>query len=972
MSAELVALQREFNAYAGPRSASAGEDDFINWLKTKRQDALNDWRRLRRRVAEEQLNANRQARETQFLELKYDRYYHQIGKVAADNATAPWKDIKEKYTSKCPKDGIIQKCPQPHCQRPFPESGSSIDHVPPLCGICAANLPPRRIARLKASKDTLTRCDNCKHTLCMSCGRGWRERQCRTCETVVGVPPTDKLAQTSIFCCWVCETDQDDRRGAKVASARKKGKERKSFRCGECTTSICVECAKPFMHKFDPDYGFVLNWWYKFIDNIWDPPEAHGGFEKYLRRERRLGIPQFNLEDLYTAPGVIDPDDDDTTLYDHVAPKKDDQKDDQSKKTTPPGLGNAQSQAIPMLYENNNIDTSSRIKRRRNARSGPDYRVRRVDFGVETPPPQGYEDFWYAENNRKLYDLASEWSETYFARRNLPEKYNDRTWFWKLNDQFIQYANLVAHEDSFFGPEFDGRVDGWEHIVKDRKNRKWLIMGILAQIIEKKIYVELLFGATPEESKQLDQQDSDNISKDGYQRAAARSQSINIFLGRKVVPDNFYQKVDELTAYAATIFGDIFALTNIMDEGEAHAAAASRSKIKARREDNLAFMYSELHFIIAHAAYLAVCMRRSSSIFHFLSATPSARMDYPIEGQASYELYKLSKEEYERREAAKTQEDKDAVQALETTPGRTDQQVADLKRDRRIAAHHRMRGAKVKFAVWPMVTRYRAENLGAPIIRPNRPSHLDDPADDHHWDLPSQDDVESGEGQRIIEIGKCVVVYYQGIIYPKTTQPGEPFESDGRTLIEYLESEKPNQNTETWKLVSRVRFAGRLAALALLTALYFQREWVYEHGSTVLTALLTLIAMYVAVVFLAADRSFAELRSRVSGLVFLFFFFGSAVWVGAVARATNVFGLGDVLYHLVTDSLWRWYGLAISAITCIVLPRTRNAALTVVPAVPSQKTRLDCLDSATPVGTHGLVLYTIAFLMSLEQAREAQ
>jgi hypothetical protein len=515
MTAGHLALQREFKAYRGTRSSIAGSQDFIDWLHTRREDAINDWRRLQKRVSIEQLKTDRQAKEIEFLEDKYGRYFRQIGIEFLDNhAIAPWNDPKEKHTKKHPRDDDTRKCYQPQCQRPLPASGSSLDCVPPQCGICAAGIDAKQLAKSISDGSTLYKCAACGNDICISCGRGFHERQCRTCQKVVGVPPSAKLAQSSKFCCWACESDQEARRQEKLVSARRKGQQRDSFRCGECTTAICVECAKPVTYKFDPDYGFIRNWWYKFVDNIWDPPELHGGFEKYLRRESRMGIPQFNLEDLYVPGYKVDPNNNDMSLYENVAPPKSNPQDGILVGESQNDLDGTQVQASnTKRHYAHDVVRQKEIKKI--AYRHRDCMIRRVEFGLVVPPPQGYDDSWYAENNRRLYDMAANWSETYFSRKNFPEKYNGKTWLLDLNEQFVQYANIVAHEDPFFGPRFDGRPDGWEHILRDRMNRKWLVVGILAQIIEKKIFVELLFGATPEQAKQLEKQDRDNITKDG-------------------------------------------------------------------------------------------------------------------------------------------------------------------------------------------------------------------------------------------------------------------------------------------------------------------------------------------------------------------------------------------------------------------------------------------------------------------------
>lgn len=412
----------------------------------------------------------------------------------------------------------------------------------------------------------------------------------------------------------------------------------------------------------------------------------------------------------------------------------------------------------------------------------------------------------------------------------------------------------------------------------------------------------------------------------GYARAAARSQSINLILGRKVVPDNFYQKVDELTAYVANIFQDIFALTQVFDDGD--SGAIIDNDFKRSRENRIGFMYSELHFIIAHAAYFAVCMRRSSSIFHILSATPAARMDYPIESQACYELYKLSKEEAERREKIKTAEAKVSLEALKTA-GATPEEIAAETKNRRIAAHYRMRGAKVKFAVWPMITRYIAENIGIRLVHSKSFSGLNHRPNPALLAPPTQDDIEGGEGQRIVEIGKCIVIYYQGIIYPKPFKAGEAFESDGLPLLAYLESEKPHQSTATWQKISRRRFLLRCLAVAMFAISYGSRSWFWEQ--LVITRSLVFISIATYLLF-CIWTGYERIHNCIRNVLYTLMLSTTAK---ELHRSVMYLGnkefswLRGVHSYSIVDSPWKCGGtLAVLAIAGIVVPRSRNTIFT--------------------------------------------
>ncbi|KAI4597132.1 hypothetical protein KJ359_004643 [Pestalotiopsis sp. 9143b] len=936
MSNELAELQREFRAlwdgvYPGQ---TATEEHFVEWLKNKRIDARDDWRRLRRRIVQEGLKTDRQAKETAYLREKYARYFVHLGIAAADDKgrTMPWDDARERNTTKHPKDEDAARCPQPHCRRPVSATHTLLENLAaPLCGVCGCKLSARQIQREKSTHGVLVRCGQCKHDLCIDCGRGWDERACGTCERTVGLPPTDKLAATSTFSCWACGEGQEERRLYKRADQKAKGVQKDAFRCGGCETHICIGCGKPADYPFDPDYGFVRNLWYKFVDGYWDPPEQHSGFEKYLRRERRLGIPQFRVEDLYTPAHKIDVDNQDLSLYKNILW---DQEEDAREVAARIKREREKNSSTYSLKLDERLYGMEDHKPQRGWRGtlvpdSPDYGLRTVDFGRQVPPPEGYDDLWYAENNKRVYEMTYGWAGKYFGQKDFPRTYDGKTWLAGLGEQFLQYANLVAHEDSFFGP-LDGpfRHDGWEHILRDKENRKWLIVAIVAQIIEKKIFVELLFGATPEQRKELDEQDSKNLDHDGYRRGVARCSSINFMMGNKVVPDDFWKKIDELTSYTATILEPLYAITNLMTDRVQPAKVKQYGDARAGQN---AYMYAELHYLLAHAGYLAVCMRRSTSVFHFLSATPGARMDYPTETQASYEQYRLSKEEAERLDEERTEREKAEYQALRLKTGVEPAELEALDQRHRLARHHRLRGAKVKFAVWPMITRYRAENVGKPARPRGRPPGV---ARDK-WARPSDHNVESGEGQRVVEIGRCTVIYYQGVIYPRNDLPPMVFEYDGLPLLTYLALQAPQQTMRSWRDVGRLRFAARVLVAALLGAAYARRGWVRDHWRDLAHFVAALPAAYALFTALSNTRHVRGAVSKwgrtLAGLgLGLALPFIAYLWSNDLARLmTNVLRalLESVPRELTTE---KFKFAALPLVAGLAAPQTRGLTSTVI------------------------------------------
>ena len=142
-----------------------------------------------------------------------------------------------------------------------------------------------------------------------------------------------------------------------------------------------------------------------------------------------------------------------------------------------------------------------------------DPRPARLDFrsfGYDQHP-EDYSDEYYKTNYRLLYDRTVEFAEKWFGDVDLPEPgYEGSPWQELLNDQFIEYSRLVAHEDRHVG--------GWPAFLRQAKYRKWLIVGILGQIMEKKIFVDLLFGADDKWRRELETDDLRLLDVEGKHR----------------------------------------------------------------------------------------------------------------------------------------------------------------------------------------------------------------------------------------------------------------------------------------------------------------------------------------------------------------------------------------------------------------------------------------------------------------------
>ncbi|KAI1374333.1 hypothetical protein F4677DRAFT_176649 [Hypoxylon crocopeplum] len=358
-----------------------------------------------------------------------------------------------------------------------------------------------------------------------------------------------------------------------------------------------------------------------------------------------------------------------------------------------------------------------------------------------------YDDEFFRVHYANLYvktvECVKRWfGDINFAGMSSPTRkfatYQSGIWDMNLTPQFIEYARLVAIEDH--------GLRGWPAIIDEPHQRVWLIVGIIGQIMEKKIFNELLFGADETTEDELGRLDRRYINKEGYDRKAVRSVLARYGVEGRLLPNDFYPKIDDLAARTVDIF---LPLLNVF-------------KLFRSQDMKLEYFLQEIHYLLSYAGMIQICMSVSPSIFHFLSATPGARMDYPLEEQADMDLYHDSQRHY-REEDKKWNEAVNGARPGSTIMvGNEPVLVPDDDSKRRTMNYHRIRGAKIKFAVFPKVTRYKPENKGK-----GGPDPRDDPTAYRSMGMPGEHEVPDIEGQSIIEISKCKVVYYQGLIYPR-------------------------------------------------------------------------------------------------------------------------------------------------------------------------------------------------------------
>ncbi|KAI0810156.1 hypothetical protein GGR55DRAFT_678753 [Xylaria sp. FL0064] len=407
----------------------------------------------------------------------------------------------------------------------------------------------------------------------------------------------------------------------------------------------------------------------------------------------------------------------------------------------------------------------------------------RIDFAEwygRFKHPVDYDDDFYRDNYQALYHRVCDLAEAWFGAGVHLEDMRDgkeaiSAWEAPMTEQFIQYARVVAHEDR-------GYVD-WKDIMNDPHHRKWLCVGIISQIIERKIFSELLFGASETFRKELERHDEHWLLQEGFTRKEGRRQIARSAIGNALVPGRFWDAVDDLAGQTVLIFQPLLMLV----------ALGSGRTINM---DETAF-WQEIHSIIALAGYFQVCMAVSPSIFHILSASPGSRFDWEEEAHADSTIYQYSKEFHRSHEARwrviadfSSKNDDEAtisfMDAIENEGDDTSPYEPFPKNvdEYRITDHKRRRGGKVMYAVFPKLTRYTAENVGDRIPEMMRMSPY------------GIQDV--GEGMRISILSRCMVVYYQGLVHSSSDR------EDGIPLEDHLA--EISWNRMRWKIFPYWRY----------------------------------------------------------------------------------------------------------------------------------------------------------------------
>lgn len=128
-----------------------------------------------------------------------------------------------------------------------------------------------------------------------------------------------------------------------------------------------------------------------------------------------------------------------------------------------------------------------------------------VDFAKLNPQPIQIEypvhpiddtlrsDKWFSNQFRLLYRSAEKFSSQYFAIHDLDRGKMFEPWAVGHSKEFLAYAQQVAEPNLAMG--------GWDQLMRDTTDRKWLVMGIIMEALRVKVFQADLIGATQQEKE---------------------------------------------------------------------------------------------------------------------------------------------------------------------------------------------------------------------------------------------------------------------------------------------------------------------------------------------------------------------------------------------------------------------------------------------------------------------------------------
>jgi len=117
------------------------------------------------------------------------------------------------------------------------------------------------------------------------------------------------------------------------------------------------------------------------------------------------------------------------------------------------------------------------------------YTPTRLEFTHPHPDNGYFRTVWFEMLFHGLYARVEDFAKDNFGQGDLSVAYSGSPWVEGSSPVFVNYASKIARKDD--------RVGGWDGCLQNAVERQYLVMGVVAKVLDTKVFSELLFGADP-------------------------------------------------------------------------------------------------------------------------------------------------------------------------------------------------------------------------------------------------------------------------------------------------------------------------------------------------------------------------------------------------------------------------------------------------------------------------------------------
>jgi len=135
------------------------------------------------------------------------------------------------------------------------------------------------------------------------------------------------------------------------------------------------------------------------------------------------------------------------------------------------------------------------------------YKPTRLAFRLEHPRTD-WGDQWFEGLTRSLFLRVADFARSRFGLTlRVPWGYQQSPWSEAFSAQFIKLVSDISRKDDLVG--------GWDVCLLDSSERAYMVMGVIAKVLDENVFSELVFGDTPENKQLWQMLDNSYIGEEG-------------------------------------------------------------------------------------------------------------------------------------------------------------------------------------------------------------------------------------------------------------------------------------------------------------------------------------------------------------------------------------------------------------------------------------------------------------------------